>query len=46
MRLQLTGAQLWAAVLGYLLPPVMAIVIQPHWSGRVKGLFMVLVAYD
>ncbi|MGW1525470.1 hypothetical protein [Streptomyces sp. NPDC002159] len=44
MQLQPTDAQLWAAALGYLLPPVIAIVIQPRWSGPVKGLFMVLVA--
>ncbi|MCX5239843.1 hypothetical protein OG824_32040 [Streptomyces prunicolor] len=40
----LTDAQLWAAALGYLLPPIMAIVIQPRWSGPIKGLFMLLVA--
>lgn len=40
----LTDAQLWAAALGYVLPPVMAIIIQPRWSGPVKGLFMLLVA--
>ncbi|MFJ4787553.1 hypothetical protein [Streptomyces sp. NPDC088794] len=39
-----TDAQLWAAALGYLLPPVIAIVIQPRWSGPAKGIFMLLVA--
>ncbi|MFI1535588.1 hypothetical protein [Streptomyces anandii] len=42
--MNLTDAQLWAAALGYLLPPLMAVVIQPRWSGPAKGLFMVLVA--
>lgn len=40
----LTDAQLWAAVLGYLLPPAIAIVAQPRWTGPVKGLLMVTVA--
>lgn len=39
-----TDAQLWDAALGYVLPPVMAVVIQPRWSSPVKGLFMLLVA--
>ncbi|MER8158174.1 hypothetical protein [Streptomyces sp. NPDC094472] len=42
--MQLTDAQLWAAALAVLLPPVIAIVNQPRWSGAVKGLFMLLVA--
>ncbi|MFB7736382.1 hypothetical protein ACFC08_18740 [Streptomyces sp. NPDC056112] len=41
---QPTDAQLWAAALAFLLPPVIAIVNQPRWSGAVKGLFMLLVA--
>ncbi|MEU1800913.1 hypothetical protein [Streptomyces sp. NPDC019937] len=40
----LTDAQLWAAVLGYLLPPVIAVVAQPRWTGPVKGLLMLVVA--
>ncbi|MFI5880786.1 hypothetical protein [Streptomyces sp. NPDC051554] len=44
MSLPLTDVQLWAAALGYVLPPVMAFVIQPRWSGPLKGLFMLLVA--
>ena len=39
-----TDSELWAAVLGYLLPLAIAIVNQPRWSGAVKGLFMLLVA--
>ncbi|MFE7072726.1 hypothetical protein ACFU96_21850 [Streptomyces sp. NPDC057620] len=39
-----TDAQLWAAGLGFVLPPVIAIVNQPRWSGPVKALFMLLVA--
>jgi len=39
-----TDVQLWDAALGYLLPPVIAVVIQPRWSGLVKGLLMLLVA--
>lgn len=42
--MQMTDAQLWAAVLGYLLPPAIAIVAQPRWTGAVKGLLMVAVA--
>ncbi|MBY8341805.1 hypothetical protein JYK17_17385 [Streptomyces sp. KC 17012] len=42
--MQLTDAQLWAAATGYVLPPVIAIVVQPRWSGPSKGLFMLLVA--
>jgi hypothetical protein len=40
----LTNAQLWTAVLGYLLPPVIAIMNQPRWSGAAKGLLMLVVA--
>jgi hypothetical protein len=40
----LTDAELWAAALGYVLPPVMAVAIQPRWSGPLKGLFMLMVA--
>lgn len=40
----LTDAQLWAAALAVVLPPIIAIVNQPRWSGAVKGLFMLLVA--
>lgn len=39
-----TDAELWAGALGYLLPPVIAIVAQPRWSGAVKGLLMLVVA--
>ncbi|MFE7930759.1 hypothetical protein ACFU6S_18850 [Streptomyces sp. NPDC057456] len=39
-----TDAQLWAAVLGYVLPPVVAFVVQPRWSGAVKGWLMLGVA--
>ncbi|MGW5477723.1 hypothetical protein [Streptomyces sp. NPDC004008] len=39
-----SDAQLWAAALAFVLPPVIAIVNQPRWSGAVKGLFMLLVA--
>ncbi|MFL1903069.1 hypothetical protein ACJWDR_28790 [Streptomyces tauricus] len=39
-----TDAELWAAGLGFVLPPVIAIVNQPRWSGPVKALFMLLVA--
>ncbi|MDT0435596.1 MULTISPECIES: hypothetical protein [Streptomyces] len=42
--MHLTNAELWAAALGYALPPVIAIVVQPRWSGPVKGIFMLLVA--
>ncbi|MFC8676664.1 hypothetical protein ACFUEN_28765 [Streptomyces griseorubiginosus] len=42
--MHLTDAQLWAAVLGYLLPPLIAIPVQRHWAGPVKGIFMLLVA--
>ena len=42
--MHLTDAQLWAAALGYVLPPVIAVVVQPRWSAPVKGLFMLLVA--
>ncbi|MGW4825390.1 hypothetical protein ACWEP4_42595 [Streptomyces sp. NPDC004227] len=40
----LTNAELWAAALGYVLPPVIAIVAQPRWTGAVKGLLMLVVA--
>ncbi|MGW4042938.1 hypothetical protein [Streptomyces sp. NPDC004721] len=40
----LTNAELWAAALGYVLPPVIAIVAQPRWTGAVKGLLMLTVA--
>ncbi|MFD5425201.1 hypothetical protein [Streptomyces sp. NPDC127084] len=40
----LTDAELWAAALGYALPPVIAIVQQPRWSGAIKGLMMLAVA--
>jgi hypothetical protein len=39
-----TDAELWAGALGYLLPPVIAIVAQPRWSGAVKALLMLVVA--
>ena len=39
-----TDAQLWAAGLGFVLPPVIAIVNQPRWAGPVKALFMLAVA--
>lgn len=39
-----TDSELWAAVLGYLLPPLVAIVVQPRWSKPVKGIFMLAVA--
>ncbi|MGV9427046.1 hypothetical protein ACWDO7_22520 [Streptomyces sp. NPDC003656] len=39
-----TNAELWAAALGYLLPPVIAVVAQPRWHGWAKGLLMLLVA--
>ncbi|MGW2920431.1 hypothetical protein ACWDBF_21570 [Streptomyces angustmyceticus] len=42
--MHLTDSQLWAAALGYLLPPVIAIVQQPRWTGAVKALLMLLVA--
>lgn len=40
----LTDAELWAAALGYVLPPVIAIVNQPRWSGAIRALFMLVVA--
>lgn len=40
----LSDAELWAAALAVVLPPVIAIVNQPRWSGAVKALFMLLVA--
>ncbi|MFJ5967873.1 hypothetical protein [Streptomyces sp. NPDC093060] len=39
-----TDAELWAAGLGFVLPPVIAIVNQPRWSGAVRGLLMLAVA--
>lgn len=42
--MSVSNAELWAAALGYVLPPVIAIVAQPRWSGAVKGLFMLVVA--
>jgi O-antigen/teichoic acid export membrane protein len=42
--MQPTDAQLWAAGLGFVLPPVIAIVNQPRWSGAVRGLLMLAVA--
>ena len=39
-----TDAQLWAAALAFVLPPVIAIVNQPRWSGAVKGLLMLAVS--
>lgn len=42
--MNLSNAELWAAGLGYVLPPVVAIVNQPRWSGAVKGLLMLVVA--
>lgn len=39
-----TDAQLWATGLGFVLPPVIAIVNQPRWSGTVRGLLMLAVA--
>lgn len=40
----ITNAELWASALGFVLPPVIAIVNQPRWSGAVKTIFMLLVA--
>ena len=40
----LTNAELWAGALGYVLPPVIAIVAQPRWSGAVRALLMLFVA--
>lgn len=40
----LSNAQLWAAALGYVLPPVIALVVQPRWHGWIKGALMLLVA--
>ncbi|MFK0182090.1 hypothetical protein ACIQVR_39770 [Streptomyces xanthochromogenes] len=42
--MNLTDAELWAAALGYVLPPVIAIVNQPKWSGALRALFMLIVA--
>ncbi|MFJ8006062.1 hypothetical protein [Streptomyces fagopyri] len=39
-----TDAQLWAVALAFVLPPIMAFVIQPRWSGPLKGIFALLVA--
>ncbi|MER8030752.1 hypothetical protein ABTZ78_17535 [Streptomyces bauhiniae] len=39
-----TDAELWAGALGYVLPPLIAFVVQPRWSGPMKGIFMLLVA--
>lgn len=39
-----TDAQLWAAALGYLLPLAIAVIVQPRWTGAVKGLLMLAVA--
>ncbi|MET7746731.1 hypothetical protein [Streptomyces sp. NPDC005385] len=39
-----TDAQLWAAALAFVLPPIIAFVIQPRWSGPLKGVFALLVA--
>jgi len=39
-----TDSELWAAVLGYVLPLAIAIVNQPRWSGAIKALFMIAVA--
>ncbi|MEW2164433.1 hypothetical protein AB0912_15775 [Streptomyces sp. NPDC007084] len=39
-----TDAQLWAAGLAFVLPPVMAFVIQPRWGGPLKGIFALLIA--
>ncbi|MGW7247685.1 hypothetical protein [Streptomyces decoyicus] len=40
----MTDAQLWAAVLGFLSPPVIAIVQQPRFAGPLKGVVMLLWA--
>ncbi len=40
----LADAELWAAALAAVLPPIIAIVNQPRWAGPVKALFMLLVA--
>jgi len=40
----LSNPELWAAALAVVLPPLIAIIQQPRWSGAVKGLFMLLVA--
>ena len=42
--MQPTDAQLWATGLGFVLPPVIAIVNQPRWASPVKGLLMLAVA--
>lgn len=42
--MNLSNAELWAAALGYVLPPAIAVVNQPRWSGAVKGLLMLVVA--
>lgn len=44
MSLPLTDVELWSAALGYVLPPVIAFVVQPRWSAPLKGLLMLLVA--
>lgn len=40
----LSDAELWAAALAVVLPPAIAIVNQPRWSGAVKAIFALLVA--
>ncbi|MFF7411676.1 hypothetical protein [Streptomyces lydicus] len=42
--MHLTDAQLWAAALGYLSPPVIAIVQQPRFAGPLKALIMLVWA--
>lgn len=31
------NTQLWSLVVGLLLPPILAVVQQPHWSSRVRA---------
>jgi Tfp pilus assembly protein PilO len=40
----LSDPELWAAALAVVLPPIIAVVNQPRWSGAVKAIFALLVA--
>lgn len=40
----LSNPELWAAALAVVLPPIIAIVNQPRWSGAVKAIFALVVA--
>jgi hypothetical protein len=40
----ISDAELWAAALAVVLPPIIAIVNQPRWSGAIKGILMIVVA--